>query len=838
MYYGLHNAEAALGTHTTSLTNGTLPVSLSGGSAFMAGRLGLWDGGLVLRTHRELGTDRVRQRDGISGTSNHATHLAGTLIAKGTDPLAKGMAFGAQLSVWDYTNDLAELTTAAPGLLISNHAYGPVVGWVFNPSRPGTDPALKWEWWGNTTISQTEDYLFGFYSTQTRDLDRLAYNNPFFLMVRSADNKRAETGPPAGTPYFLRDTNTKSTVVRQRNDGYDVIPGEATAKNVLTVGAADPTINSANRKLTALESTEFSGWGPTDDGRIKPDLLGIGSTVYSTVGTGSADYGTYSGTSMASANVSGSLFLLQELYARQRISPGSLPTFMRAATLRGLALHTADRVTPATGPTYRMGWGLLNTEAAARVLLNENLAHEVLEQSLTNRQTFSRRIVAQGNEPLVVTLSWTDPEGVATPVTASLVDNRTPKLVNDLDLRLTDDRATALPFVLDPARPDQPAKPGDNIRDNVEQVFISNPIPGQAYTLTVSYKRTLTYDNQPFSLIISGLRRSTCALTAGISPSRDATICTGETLLLQATTPKSGNQYQWLRNGIALAGATAATLVLAQPGAYALRITDQTGCSATSPTVTVSVTAPAISLTPTADQWLCSGKPLTLTAVTPGSSGSITWLRNGQVLTEARSNTFLVTQPGQYQARAEQVGCGALSDEVTVRQSTANSVDLTPVETRLILPQGATVTLTAPLDPTYQYRWFRDNAPLLNARAYRLSVAQTGVYKAEITQQTCVGFSTERIVELATPADSGSVLRLYPNPTNGPLSIRYLHSVDDPVDVRVYDNRGVLVILPFLLTRTNGHHEGELPTTNLPPGEYILRVSDGVDTQTSRFVKK
>ena len=421
IYYTIHNTEAAQGTRTQALyRGGSLQLSLSGSSSVLNGRLGLWDGGRVLATHQEFagtvaGSAIVQQSDKATLFNNHTTHLAGTLIARGINPEAKGMAFGANLSVWDYTDDLTEIAAAAPNLILSNHAYGPVVGWVYNPSRPGTDPNLKWEWWGTTSMSITEDYLFGFYTTKARDLDRIAFNNPFYLMVRSADNKRAETGPPAGTAYFLRNTTDKSTIARSRNDAYDVIPAEANAKNVLTVGAADLTLNQQNQP-TAVNTTAFSGWGPTDDGRIKPDLLGIGTDIISTLADNTSAYGTFSGTSMASANVTGSLVLLQELYAQQRAittsttSPAS-GQFMRAATLRGLALHTADRTSPGNGPDYRQGWGLLNTEAAARVILNTNQAHLMLEKTLESGNTFTQRIAAQGNEPLVITLCWTDPEG-------------------------------------------------------------------------------------------------------------------------------------------------------------------------------------------------------------------------------------------------------------------------------------------------------------------------------------------------------------------------------------------------------------------------------------------
>lgn len=841
VYYRLHNAEAASATHTTALQGGSsLSVTLSGNSARMAGRLGLWDGGRVLATHQELGAVRIQQNNNAASLSDHATHLAGTLIGKGIDSRARGMAYGAQLTVWDYTDDLSELTTAAPKLLLSNHAYGPVVGWVYNPSRPGTDPNLKWEWWGNTAVSATDDYLFGFYTAKARDLDRLAYNNPFLLMVRSADNKRVDTGPPAGTPYFLRDSNNQSTLPRQRNDAYDVIPAEATAKNVLTVGAAD-----ISQSVQQVTTTDFSGWGPTDDGRIKPDLMGLGTRIYSSMSSSNASYGTYSGTSMASANVTGSLFLLQELYAQQRATSPSAPgQFMRSATLRGLALHTATRPNPAAGPNYRIGWGLLHTEAAARVLLNDDLAHLVLEQSLAQGQQFSRRLVAQGNEPLIVTLCWTDPEGVASPVAPASVNSPTPKLVNDLDLRLTDSQSTLFPFVLDPANPAAPATRGDNSRDNVEQIYIANPIPGQAYTVQIAHKAKLTYGNQPFSIIVSGLRRASCGLTLQISPRRDTILCPGSSLSLQSSIESDSYQYQWLLNGVNIASAETARYTTSQPGSYALRITDQAGCVATSAPVSVSVRTADVQISPTGEQWLCTdGKPIQLQASgLPTANARPTWLRDGEVITGAVSPSFSTTQPGSYRLQVNLLGCDIQSEPTTIRQTTVSSIALTPTETQLFLPLGAAVTLRAPVDTSYRYQWYRNKTALPNATRSQLSISQSGTYSVQVTQKSCVGWSSDRTVEVlvvtGTSTSADPQLRYFPNPAHTALSVQYTDPVARQVEVRVFDTGGRQVLPTQRLSRTGGGHEGTIPLTDLPPGPYLLQLLDERGSQTIRFVRQ
>ena len=497
------NAKASATTRTDQLySGGSLGLSLSGSSDAVKNRLGIWDGGAVLATHQEFGT-RVTQQDNASGGDLHATHVGGTMVAAGISAQARGMSFGANLKAWDFSGDVAEMTAAANNLAISNHSYGFQAGWVFNGIT------LRWAWYGNVNVSATEDYKFGFYDSNAQNWDKIANAAPFYLIVKSAGNNRDETGPPAGTYYFLgTSTRDSSNIARSKNDGYDILSTTSTAKNILTVGAINGTAGNPPTQSSDIKISSFSSWGPTDDGRIKPDLVAVGVNLFSASNSSTTAYAVESGTSMASPQTSGSLLLLQEAYAN--LNAGQL---MKASTLKGLALHTADDAGNA-GPDYVYGWGLLNMEKAAKVILNADKSYSLTERNLANGGTFSQKITASGKGALTATISWTDPEATVFGVSATNLNNRTPKLVNDLDIRITDGTNNSLPFILNPDKPADVATRGDNIRDNIEQILIPDAVPGRTYTLTVSHKGTLKNASQDYGLIISGIGgKDYCAST-------------------------------------------------------------------------------------------------------------------------------------------------------------------------------------------------------------------------------------------------------------------------------------------------------------------------------------
>jgi len=478
-------------------------LNLSGSDDNMTNKLGVWDEGSPLLTHKEF-SGRITQKDNAKNIVTHSTHVAGIVMSKGLNPLSKGMAYNVKgILDYDWNNDLSEMSAAAAnGMLISNHSYGTVSGWNYNSD------SARWEF--NGRFNEKEDYRFGLYDSDAQIQDSIAYNAPNYLIVFAAGNNRTSVGPAVGQTYWRRNESGRMINAGARpadinsNDSYGSISTDKNAKNVLTVGAVFGLPSEYNKKEDVVISN-FSSWGPTDDGRIKPDITAQGVAVFAPIATNDSSYGYLNGTSMAAPGAAGSLLLLQEL--SHRFSVNGAPRILKSATVKGLAIHTANEAGLFPGPDYRFGWGLLNISEAAQVLNtaltnnnSSNSPHFVYENTLLNGESKSYTITASGTRPVKATIVWTDIKGTA----SELLNDPTPELVNDLDLVITQGNKTHQTWNLNPGSPDSQAFRGTNNIDNVEKVEVDTSLVGTTYTITVKHKGTLERGQQNYSLIISG----------------------------------------------------------------------------------------------------------------------------------------------------------------------------------------------------------------------------------------------------------------------------------------------------------------------------------------------
>ncbi|MEN7972501.1 MAG: S8 family serine peptidase [Verrucomicrobiota bacterium] len=508
IYYTTHNDDAAIST-SANLVRDTTPFNVNGSNI----TVGVWDAGSILATHREF-DGRVANLNSVS-SHYHATHVGGTIGAAGISASAEGMAPNVELDSYDWNDDISEMTARAASssgdmgkIYLSNHSYGIIRGWVYFNTVNSWSGNIGWHWspwldWGSGEV----DTYFGQYDQGAADYDGIVSSAPYYLPFVSAGNDRNDT--PSGTVYYSTDGGTTWGSATYNSSshplgdgvykaGYDCISAEATAKNIMTVGAVNDAVSGSLRSTNAATMSSFSCWGPSDDGRIKPDIVANGVDLYSCDNDHNADYYTMSGTSMSSPNACGSAALLVDYY--DDLFPGQA---MRASTLKGLIIHTADDL-GRPGPDYCYGWGLMNTLAAAELLKDFAINPDrMMEATLTaSHRTDTYTFFSDASEPVRVTLCWTDPSGDV----QYAHDSRISVLENDLDLKVEGPDGTFWPYSLDFNNPSSNATANsENIVDNVEQVYIAAPEAGQ-YTVTVDYDGSLAGGSSPqyYSLLISG----------------------------------------------------------------------------------------------------------------------------------------------------------------------------------------------------------------------------------------------------------------------------------------------------------------------------------------------
>ena len=431
--------------------------------------IGVWDAGHIFAAHDEftggsyaLGPSlsiEISDADEADIWNSHPTSVTSIMVAKGLfhqdNYDMTGIAPGAaKIYSYDWDNDLFEILEqlqlrANPDFILSNHSYGyPLV---------------------DDTNEIIPNQYIGDYSDWSALLDEIAYLYPTYLHVLAAGNDGRESYP------------------EQQVTGLDQLTGSTTAKNVLTVGSF-----SMNDTGTSKGATDFSSAGPTNDFRIKPEVCGPGENlgVASWAGdepSATDRYRASSGTSFASPAVAGGVALLQQLHKRM------FNSYMDGAAVKALLCHTADDISnwegqDLTGPDVKTGYGAVNLEKAAQLIekdKKETLTIHSFELDQGETETLYFQTTAVG-ELLTATLSWYDPPALF---------YSTNSLVNDLDLRITQKNKTYLPWALSTNVQQPVAILGDNTRDNLEKVVVSDPLGGR-YKITVSHKGSLQRINQ------------------------------------------------------------------------------------------------------------------------------------------------------------------------------------------------------------------------------------------------------------------------------------------------------------------------------------------------------
>ena len=449
---------------------------------------GVWDGGQVRASHELLSGKAIMQANqtvNSTGGNDHMTHVTGTIVGKeltsngaaGMDrATARGIAYNATAQCYDWDNDETEMAVfAGQGYLISNHSYGMGNG----PAQPA--------------------WTFGAYDNTAVQWDALLKTTPNYLPFVAGGNEQASNG--SGKTGTLQ--------------GYDVITGSSSAKNVVTVGSVN-----ADRTMST-----YSNFGPTDDGRIKPDICtrgtGINSSKYTNDTSYSGDGDDSSGTSYASPAAAAAALLLQQYYFSLNNS------YMSASMLKAILLHSADDE-GTTGPDAKFGWGILNIERAAQIIKDANQTGKARLFTFTTNPINDSSNEVQisgvgttsttpglGNGSVKASICWTDDAGTEQTI-ADGVDPTASRLVYNFDFLFRNQTVfqDKRPYKnLTMAIPTATVTVGtgwfQNNADNYKQLnLITGNSTGDFYTLYMRKSSSSPAAVRNVSVVITGLAQS------------------------------------------------------------------------------------------------------------------------------------------------------------------------------------------------------------------------------------------------------------------------------------------------------------------------------------------
>jgi hypothetical protein len=359
--------------------------------------------------------DRLRTFNPILGNS-HGFHTTGTVGGDGIkDERYKGFANRSNVISDFFSQIIANgaLYHQDFDMMVSSNSYGNVVG---SCSYAGT------------------------YDIYSQFVDQLVIDQPKLLNVFAAANDGGLNCSPYPAGYAT------------------VTAAFASAKNTLTVANMGKTMQLINF---------FTSKGPVKDGRLKPEIAGVGMNLISTIDNN--NYATNTGTSMACPNVAGGAGLLYQRY--RQLHAGQDP---HGALVKALLMNGAfDLSTP--GPDFVYGFGLMNIGHSLTMVDSNRYFSDTINTNVEDTYTIT---IPPNTAKAKIMLYWNDP--AAGPLSAHT-------LINDLDLTVTSPSSVvSLPLILDtlPSQILVAAAPGIDRINNVEQVTLNNPATG-TYTIKV-----------------------------------------------------------------------------------------------------------------------------------------------------------------------------------------------------------------------------------------------------------------------------------------------------------------------------------------------------------------
>jgi len=240
--------------------------------------------------------------------------------------------------------------------------------------------------------------------------------------------------------------------------------------------------------------------------------------------------------------------------------------------------------------------------------------------------------------------------------------------------------------------------------------------------------------------------------TPVISLSGNDSICPGQTVVISAN---SGNQitYQWVRDGVNMAGLTGTSILAGSGGNYWVVEADLNGCSSSSASIAiVQRQAPTPLLTPTGPVVVCDSLS-TLLSTTPYSNAIYNWYKftSGSYtpIAGVTSNTYTATASGIYEVTAVyNNGCSETSVPLPVTFATTPAKPVVTTNSPVCLSYNLNCIVTNPV-AGYTYSWTGAGgfvAATQNISTPMGSPIDSGLYIVNVSNKGCLNADTVHVI--------------------------------------------------------------------------------------------
>lgn len=318
------------------------------------------------------------------------------------------------------------------------------------------------------------------------------------------------------------------------------------------------------------------------------------------------------------------------------------------------------------------------------------------------------------------------------------------------------------------------------------------------------------------------------SLTVAVNPIPAPTIFTSDDLVycqdadfsVEFTIDISGDSYQWLLNGNAIADANGSTFTANAPGKYSVEVTTNycSGISNEIEIVTIPKPLPIIS---TSDEVNYCGDELISVVFTSNiaDADSYKWFLNGNEIVDENTSSLTTTSVGIYSLEVEVNGCTGISNEIEV---TLNPIPNPSINTNDKLvwndDENIDVTFTVDIADANEYQWLLDEQIIEGANSISYNATAAGVYAVMVTVSGCSGTSNSlEIVENPTGVDPNDLksISTYPNPFSNYIFISDPSNVERVIIMNTLGQK-------VLDAKPNG--EKNINTQSFKAGIYIVQI--------------